>query len=395
MDQRNKSNKLLGWKNILILLCLILIILIIFRVFINFNDFGLDNNVFCGAVSSFSNGDDPYYVSNLEKYSGNVFPFVYFPLTLIFFIPLCLFKTVLIYLMCWVILLLFIFLIAKKIDRFQGNGDTLFLITILITGFATMYENLLSGNVGLVEGFLFSIVLLALVKGRYYLSSIILGMIASLKIFPLLFGGLFLFGKRILKKKVWTIILFVVGFLAIHLISAMLFPEFTGSYIKTITGTMEGQFRLQEETGGCNPSSYVFLKEAVFSFTQNNILFYLIYASFCLLIAIFFVYRLKNHKDLFFNHFCLGILGIMLIWTRLKPYSFVWALLPIYFLTKNSSIIKKILVIMVISMAPNISILLGGYIFPILRNTIWLSYTSFFSLLLVYIILIFNTPLNQ
>jgi hypothetical protein len=383
--------KFISLKGIFIFICLLLIVLTIIRVCINFNSFGWDNKVICGGVKCFYAGQDPYYVQNLQKYSHIPdLPFVYFPLALILFFPLCFFSTPIVYYTVWLLFLLLIFLFAKKIDKLQGKADNIFLITILITGFSAFYINLLTGNIGLIEGVIFSISLFFIVKERYYASAILLGIISSLKLFPITLSMLFLLVKGSWKKKLTITLICLLGFLFMHLLSTMLFPTLTVSYIKTITGSVDGQFKLIEEFGEVNPSSYAFLKETLSLFVKSNMAFYFAYISFCLVIAILFVMHIRSNKEAFFEKFCLGVIGMMLIWIRLKPYSFIWALLPIYLLVKESSFKKKMLILGLISFIPDLVILLGGYIFPSFRSTILFGYTNFFCLLAVYLLLVFK-----
>ena len=271
-----------------IALCIFLLVLTVGIIRKSYYETGWDFNVYIAAVSAFENGIDPYSVGNLQKYQiqASNLPFVYPPISILF-LNHSLFS-----------LRRFICLISGLIITFSGvffltgtffvirRGDKdfqpLLLITLLTTGFIASFWNYLTGNVGLIELFLFSLTFYFVLKERYYLSSAFITLAATMKIIPLVFLIFFIFLKTSKQGK-WRIILFsVMLFVLISAVSYFLFPDITYSYYQSVLGKLGGEGSPIHESGGIvNPSLFFLIRNVSRKlFCESYVVSFSIYTLF-------------------------------------------------------------------------------------------------------------------
>ncbi|MBN2015407.1 DUF2029 domain-containing protein [Candidatus Dojkabacteria bacterium] len=332
--------------------CITIIILSIFFIEVGLLRYlaGGDFNIYCGAVRTYDDGCDPYVVSNVKIYSDSPFSFIYPPLSLFFLKLLRFLDSVFTYHLIWVLLLLFVYFIVKR-------GDTtfkpLFFVTLLTSCFAATFWNFLVGNVGLIELSLFAFIFLGIINRKHRLPAFIIGVLSFLKITSVFYSILLLFSRTSKREKMRLFSLVVLTFLLLHLLSYILFPGISSSYYLSLTGGIDNQHSPIFEKGGVNnPSMFFLINEAAERIMDgNNELVVVLYALFVLFV-LFTFYRYTREKRSYLKLFSFGVLCIMLILPRFKPYSLTFAILPVYFLAKGYDFKKKILFVLITCLCP-------------------------------------------
>ena len=193
-----------------IALCIFLMVLTIGIIRRSYYETGWDFNVYIAAVSAFENGTNPYSVGNLQKYQlqASNLPFFYPPISISFFKLLIVsFQKIhmsnfrINYYILWCLFLIGTFFVIRRGDK---DFQPLLLITLLTTGFIASFWNYLTGNIGLIDLFLFSLTFYFILKERYYLSAAFIALTAAMKIVPLVFIIIFIFSQycpvRFLRK---------------------------------------------------------------------------------------------------------------------------------------------------------------------------------------------------
>lgn len=335
-------------------LCLCLIFINIFLIIITgitIDSVGGDYNIYCGAVKVFENGNNPYLVDNLRVYTRSDLSFTYLPLNIIIFKGLChfnrYFDSWIIYYICWAGLLFGSFLVIKKSD---ADCQHLLLFTLLITGFMGTYWNFFTGNTGLIHVFLISLMFYSIIKKRYYWASLFLVFASLLKIIPLILSALFIFAKisKWTKMKIWIFVALL--FISTHLLSFILYPGITTSYYLSIIGWMGQQHSPIHERVGTFFFLFKEISNTLFGgIPVISLCLYLVFTGLILAVVVKYS-RVKNRS--FLNVFSLGMLAFMLIFPRLRAYSFAWSLVPAYFLVKDWNLNGKLLAVLIVSVAP-------------------------------------------
>lgn len=336
-------------------LCAFLLVLNILLTYTYFSCSGWDLNVYCAAVKVFNNNGNPYLVNELQKSSSGILPFVYPPTSIYFFkilcYPSCIFDSRASYYFLWCLLLAGAFFVIRKNDK---NFQPLLLIILFTTGFLATHWNYLTGNIGLLELLLLSICFSFAIKEKYYLAMFPLAFIALLKITPLVLVSIFIFSGISKFSKFKLMSFGLILFIFLSSLSYILFPDITHSYYLALMGKIENQNSPIYEGGGIgNPSLFFLLKninETLFSnnFTTFLILYILLIGS---VFALFLNYTLKKNRN-FPEVLSTGILFFLIASPRLKPYSFTFALIPVYFLIKDFHVRYKFLSIFIVSVIP-------------------------------------------
>jgi hypothetical protein len=128
----------------------------------------------------------------------------------------------------------------------------------------------------------------------------------------------------------------------------------------------------------------------------NFFIFALLYLSFAGFIAWLFFYYMRREKQ-FLKVFSMCILALLIVMPRLKPHSFVFALLPIYFLTKDLDLKEKFITLLVVSVSPLIFLVLTPVIElsrNIILRAVW-HYNLFFSLLAFFMLFLIKDRLAE
>ena len=150
-------------------------------------------------------------------------------------------------------------------------------------------------------------------------------------------------------------------------LSYLLFPKLELSYYTSILGQRQQRSPIFEFGGWDNPTSllfasdlgkYIFHKEDALTvdiFHNGDMRIVaatiVIYGIFFCGIGLIFLKYIKMNPS-FPDRFFVGVLAIMLLLPRLKPYSFTFALIPIYFLIKEFDYKKICISLFIISIVP-------------------------------------------
>jgi len=321
---------------------------------------GFDMNIGCSAVYAWEDGFDPYIAKHISMYSGYLYSYGPPPISILGVKLVCLYNPRVAYYTIWSLCLLATFIILIK--AYKGR-EALLLMILLLSGFATVLFNFWTGNAGIPQMLLFSLIIVFILKDKYYIAAFLLGITASLNIWPLAFGALFLFAPKPVIFRLKLIILSFAAFALVNLSSYILFPDITDSYYQSVAGMLDSQHSPVKEIleGGsmANPAPVLGMK------TISNLLFGETIAPLVILEITyvgfigftFFNYTLRRNHD-FLCIFSLGVLSILLIMPRLQAYSFVFALIPMYLLMTNFSLKDKFVALLIVSVTPLISILI-------------------------------------
>ncbi|MCC7212733.1 MAG: DUF2029 domain-containing protein [Candidatus Brocadia sp.] len=348
-----KHQKTLNY--IWVVLCILLIVLNILLTYTYFYCSGWDVNIYCAAVKVFNNNGNPYLIHELQKLSSGALPFVYPPISIYFFKILCylicIFDSKASYYFLWCLFLTGAFFIIRNNDK---NFKPLLLILLFTTGFLATYWNYLTGNIGLLELFLLSICFSFAIKEKYYLAMFPLAFLALLKITPLALVSFFIFSGISKYSKLKVVSFGLILFIFFSSLSYVLFPDITHSYYLSLMGKIENQNSPIYENGGIgNPSLFFLVKNIAETLFSNNFTIFLI--IYILLIGFVFTlflnYTLKKNRN-FLEILSTGILFFLIVSPRLKPYSFTFALIPVYFLIKDFDVRYKFLSIFIVSVIP-------------------------------------------
>jgi hypothetical protein len=134
----NKSDSAAGevfWKCVYVIFCVILLCLTAVQLFsfvLSDPHSGWDYQVYKGAVQSLNHGEDPYYLLNINQYTGEWLPYNYPPHTLLFFWCLqflFIFQTLWAY---YASLFVLMVISGYLIVRLDEKPEYLFLITLLL-----------------------------------------------------------------------------------------------------------------------------------------------------------------------------------------------------------------------------------------------------------------------
>jgi hypothetical protein len=231
-------------------------------------------------------------------------------------------------------------------------------MTIVATGLFALGWVLISGNLGVVELALISLSTFWLLKGRIPAAFFSLGIIASVKLFPLLYLPIYLLVLDDWKRRRSALVWAAAGFLLPSLISAVLRPDLMPWYFSQLLGLIPNQHSAINEVGGINTPSLFYLLTDLLSAKISSVTNMALATLFLLLMSVgaYFLWRkvLPSIPNEFREEFTLGmgIVVMTLLMPRNKPYSFLPALLFVYILTRHTSLWKRALVLLLTSILP-------------------------------------------
>jgi len=295
-----------------------------------------------GGVDAFNQNKDPYILANIQDYVGDKLPYVYPPHMLIFFEIFYFFQNIEIYRLFIVLLLATsVYFIAKSEDK----PDYILYIVLLVTGFFSAYWNFLTGNFAIMSLFLISVMFYLIKKDKFKESAFVNGLMTSITLYPMIFSGAFLTLKRSYKEILTLIGIAGITFGAIFVVSYIFNPLLAQSFTQSLIGN-ESQIK---DTGGMsNPTPYLMFDYIA----PNNILISgaisLIYIG--LVLGALYLFTKRNTDP--FKIYTFGFLSMFMLLIRIKPYSFIMAVVPVYFLIKDYSYKLKIAVLLSISLFP-------------------------------------------
>lgn len=215
----------------------------------------------------------------------------------------------------------------------------------MITGFFSAYWNFLTGNFAIMSLFLISVMFYLIKKNKFKESAIVNGLMASITLFPIMFSGSFLTLKRSYKELLTLIGIAGITFGVIFIVSYIFNPPLAQSFIQSLIGN---ESQLKETGGMSNPTPYLMFGYIV----QNNVLItgVLSLTYIGLVLGALYLFTKRNTDP--FKIYTFGFLSVFMLLIRIKPYSFIMAIVPIYLLIKDYSYKLKIAILLSISLFP-------------------------------------------
>lgn len=333
------------WKVICLILCGILLYLNITTIntAVSSPSTGWDYRVYMGGVDAFNHGKDPYILVNIQDYVGDTLPYVYPPHMLIFFEIFYFFQNIGLYRLFIVSLLaMSVYFVAKTDDK----PEYVLYITLLVTGFFSVYWNFLTGNFAIMSLFLISIMFYLVSKDKFKESAIVNGLMTSITLYPMIFSGAFLAIKRSYKEMLTFAFLAGLTFGIIFGLSFLINPSLVQSFINSLFGSTSQMYA--DRGGMSNPTPYFLFGYISQDNTIVTGVISLLYIG--LVIGAFYLFWKKNNDT--FKLYSFGFLSMFMLLIRIKPYSFVMAVVPIYFLIKDYSYKLKIIILLAMSLFP-------------------------------------------
>lgn len=337
------------WRIGYVILCGILLLITAYMLFsvVTSPGSGWDYRVYMGAVEALNQNKDPYILDNIREYVGDDLPFVYPPHTFFLFEFLYLFQSIGVYRLFFAFLMLISAYLVWQIDE---KHHYLFFITLLLAGFISTYWNFLTANDSIIFLFFTSVIFYCLKKERITESAIATGLMASFSLFPILFSGIFLLVKRTLTERLKLICIAGGTLGAVLILSYIANPPLMMSFIHSLVSDTN---RIYESGGMATPTPYLMFGDITKGIGSAGPGFTAILSLLYIgaVIAATYFFAMKNQDDMF-RVYCLGFLSIFMILPRLKPYTFIMLVVPLYFLLKESSYKAKILIFSGISLFP-------------------------------------------
>lgn len=317
---------------------------------------GRDLEVFCQAGKVIANEGNPYRTSELGlELSWN------YPSALAYgFYFICpLFNLEKNYI--WIYSILF----------FIGLGlwftpkDRLYGIVLCSTGLLSLGWVMITGNVSTFEFLLFSISIFLFFREKINASLFVFGMFANLKLIPILYLPAFLFLQKSVKNKIKMTTWALAGFVTLPLLSFLTSPQLFPWYLRQMFGLIPNQHNpLNEfEPLALNQSLSVMILSLLgleSQLEELNLLFSLV----IYFVGIYLFYLLHKRFSKTENNFLVFYFGIIILtifMPRLKPYSFLPALLCFYLISKEQSNLFKVVYLILLSIIPTVLHLIHFY----------------------------------
>jgi hypothetical protein len=340
------------WNRAYRVFCVILLCLTAGQLFFVFSDphSGVDYRVYSGAVQALNHGEDPYNLLNINQYTREYLPFVYPPHTLFFFWCLqylFIFQTVWTYYTALIALLVISGYVIVRLDK---KPQYLFFITLVATGFMSMYWNFWLGAKDVLFLFLFACIFYLLIQEKFWQSSIIMGLMGSFSLATIPFIALFVVVRRSVMDRVKYIFLSISIVAALFLSDWLVNSPLLISYLERLGGSPGPIFA---PYGSTTLTPFLMfghlLNSTDSSITLLQVGVSLVYVSLILGGSWYFI---RKNQENSLKVYSLAMLAIFMILPRIKPYDLIILALPLYFLFKDCSYKVKIFVFAVISLTP-------------------------------------------
>jgi hypothetical protein len=337
------GNMRVFWKYSFYILGIFLILANIFLVFYTYPISGFDFKVYCASMEALENSKSPY--GDMAEF-GVVTPYTYPPLTLPFFIISCLTNWKFFYTIFWTVLLIAIFILMS----FIGKSFNFYSLILLLTAFAATLSNYYTGNIGIIELLFFAFASLAIFENYNRIGGILFALLGFIKLVPLIFVLPFLIVPRNLFDKKMFIMSYTIALLVLVLLSFTFYPILSLDYASMVLNKAENQ-----ETTFVHPAFAIGFNEIAENYkavVNPSISFFIQYFTLFVLVSILFILYRKNNPVKFKKQAFFAIVGIMILLPRLMPYSFVFSIIPIYYLTRLWSFKLKTIVLILVSLIP-------------------------------------------
>ena len=204
------------------------------------------------AALAFRTGENPYDVKTLAKLSGGQYS--YPPLTLYAFVPFTYinFDTANLWYFHIKLVILFLLLMAWSRYLLHEKANLTFALFCLFAFNSTLYLDIRSGNINLLEQLFLWAAFYAFISARHIWFCILLVLASSFKIQPLLFIGLLFFPyERKNGKLIAGTIIFFIGYL---LLSYIFYPGLFNQFVLNARGAMS-------ERGVVCPSTFAAISD--------------------------------------------------------------------------------------------------------------------------------------
>jgi hypothetical protein len=392
LDAQNKEERI--WKIVYIILCLALLTLTAYQLItmLRDNGYGWDFLVFRGGVQAIDHMQNPYILKNIQQYTGEgtPLPFAYPPNTLYIFWVLDLFfvfENMGIYYALLIVLMLISGCLIAMMDQ---KPHYLFLITLMLTSFMSTYWNFLMGNKDILFLFFLAIIFKMLVMEKYWQSSIVMGLMGSVALVTGPFVALYFFVRRPWLNRLFYIFLSGVVVAVLLVAGYCVNPIYFGSYIDLITG---GQNPLNDIGGYMTPTPYLMFGDLLKGINVTGSLPVAIVLCIYIGLVIYatWIFSVKNSENMV-KVYSIATLAVFMLLPRIKPYSFIILIVPLYFLFRDCSYRMKILLFTVISFLP----LFVWYTSPLgIPRTYGMQYIQSYSLILIFLVVILYDHLTS
>lgn len=316
---------------------------------------GLDADPYCSSVMALQQGRDPYIMANYPAMPVTMH-YTYMPVHLPVMRLACSLHSNH-RLSVYIFQLSCIFMSLAYILYFIRKPQTIiWLFVIVLTGFRGFRAFLDTANMAGVEFSIFLASCCLIYRNNLFSAATGLGLMASLKLMPLSFISLFYMIKNIsLLKKFQMVGISILSFAAMILISLTLFHTFFDSWLNSLFGQLPQASSIAEIWRGYEESSLfgLLVGGSLKSFLMSP-QFSPLYFSTVLLLVGGYVWWIitsppgKDGNDTFY----VGLILLILLLPRLKPYTYLLATAPLFFYSLHLNVRNKITIFITACLLP-------------------------------------------
>lgn len=319
--------------------------------------YGWDYEVYCGSVRAVQAGLDPYLPENTRHFLGNNWVMPYPVGALVLLSPACL-KPRILYPVFYTLLLA---LAGFQLSRLWPE-QPLLLAALLVGGLVAAPYNYMTGNTGIVELVVFVAALAASRAGRFRSAGTWLGIVAAVKLTPLALDAVFAavaWRERGPRSCVRLVLGIALGFAIVHGLSLLIDPRYELSLFRALSGGFPGQVSALDETRAnwSNPALPLIIGDAVALLGGPALLGYALLGAGAVAAAALLLRLWRRESDAL-TLWSYAVLVVCLLLPRFKPYSFVYPLVPLFYLLHRKSPGQQALVMLVGSLLPLLLFLL-------------------------------------
>lgn len=284
---------------------------------------GWDYQIYCKALDVLKTGQSPYLVKNL----GTQLSYTYPPLAAYFFAPLCALPFYS-YLVFQLVMILGLCGLLIKYLKFNPLRTFLF----VAFAFNATKSNLMTGNLGLLEALAFVIFLVLSLKSESrlsYAANLGFGFMGYIKVLPVLFNLLSIFGNRLKDFKKTMVQVGTSGavFSGLWIITLIFHSKTSMEFINLLLHGNNNQHNAltEVEANPSNPTLMLWFRNLNDYFMPHGSWIYILCLVGLLLLSILiFRRRVQRESDLVVKYAWLG--WILVLWLpRYKEYSFVYS----------------------------------------------------------------------
>ena len=310
-----------------------------------------DFEVYYYAAKAYSAGLNPYDPYNLCELTGRWAPqilfFPYFPVSIFLFEPFTLLsleaaKYVFFFVKCGLLSYLFYLWQTKFL---KNPSDPFFALFSLFAFNATIFLDIRSGNVSIIEQALIWSALVAFVSNRVWHFSVLISLAAVFKMTPLAFAGLLLLGRSPVKQRCLLII--VLGVIVVCFLTWLADPVMLGQFLLCTSRWTEGDRFFLNAINPSTLSLVKFLSQGVSKVTSISVSRSLQWGSYLAIVIpiVFLSWKAFLRLDMGdLQHrkiaVCLACLVYALALPRFYDYQWILLLVPTYFIMLRLDVVR-------------------------------------------------------